>query len=160
MNSIHHVSDNHYDSCRGIDFIGVNVIFVCHDAKGNILFHKRSKNCRDEQGRWDCGAGAMEFGETFEEAVRREVKEEYGTEPLLVAYVDTRNVIRTHDSRTTHWVVNLHAVLVDPEKVKLNDPHKMDEIGWFTYDNLPSPLHSEALRDIERVSNFLSRKRT
>jgi ADP-ribose pyrophosphatase YjhB (NUDIX family) len=46
--------------------------------------HCRSKNCRDEQGCWDCGGGSMEFGETFEETVKREVEEEYGVVPIEI----------------------------------------------------------------------------
>jgi ADP-ribose pyrophosphatase YjhB (NUDIX family) len=62
---------------KGIDYIGVTVCFYCHDGKGNLLLQKRSHKCRDEQGMWDCGGGSMRFGETFEEAARREIKEEY-----------------------------------------------------------------------------------
>ena len=29
----------------GVDYIGVTVVFYCHDGKGNFLMHKRSKNC-------------------------------------------------------------------------------------------------------------------
>ncbi len=47
----------HQNAKRGIDYIGVNCVFWCHDGKGNVLFHKRSKNCRDEQGTWTPAAG-------------------------------------------------------------------------------------------------------
>lgn len=36
---------------NGIDYIGVGVVFFCHDGGGNFLMNKRSKNSRDEQGR-------------------------------------------------------------------------------------------------------------
>ena len=91
-----------HDLKRGIDYIGVTVVFYCHDGAGRLLLHKRSAACRDEQGRWDVGGGSMEFGETFEEAVRREVREEYGVEPLSVVYAATTNVLREHDGCTTH----------------------------------------------------------
>jgi 8-oxo-dGTP diphosphatase len=55
---------------RGIDYIGITCVFFCHDGKGNILLHKRSEKCKDEQGNWDCGGGALEFGEEFDQGVR------------------------------------------------------------------------------------------
>ena len=48
---------------KGIDYIGVGVSFICHDGKGNYLMNKRSKNCRDEHGKWDFGGGAVDFSQ-------------------------------------------------------------------------------------------------
>jgi 8-oxo-dGTP pyrophosphatase MutT (NUDIX family) len=140
---------------RGIDYIGVNCVFWCHDGNGKVLFHKRSKNCRDEQGTWDAGGGAMEFGETFEDCVRREAKEEYGVEALKIEYVTTKNVLRENNGRQTHWIKNLHRVLIDPKQAKIGEPHKMDELGWFTMDNLPSPLHSQIPDEVEAIKKYL-----
>lgn len=142
---------------KGIDYIGVNCCFVCHDGQGRILLHKRSVNCRDEQGCWDSGAGALEHGETFEEGVRREVREEYGVEPMSVTYVRTRNLIRPHADGRSHWVVNLHLVEVDPEQVSIGEPDKMDEIGWFDIDHLPQPLHSAFIDDLSQIKHLLVR---
>ena len=142
----------------GIDNIGVNCVFWCHDGNGRVLMHKRSNNCRDEQGRWDCGGGAMEFGETFEDTVRREVMEEYGVEPLEIQYLITRNVLREHNGQKTHWIKNMHWVLVDPAKVINNDPQKADEIGWFTFDDLPEPLHSQTNIEANILKEFLKNK--
>ena len=76
------------DIKRGVDYIGVTVNFIIHDGKGNVLLQKRSQNCRDEQGRWDIGGGALEFGEKLEDAVRREVKEDsVQTRKKLHSYV-------------------------------------------------------------------------
>lgn len=144
------------DAKRGIDCIGVNVVFYCHDGKGNILLHKRSAKCRDEQGTWDSGAGAVEFGETLEEAVRREVREEYGTEAIKAEYVTTLNVLRKHNDQPTHWVKNLHWVLVDPFKVKNGEPEKIDELSWFTFDNHPEPMHSQWARETELLRKYLA----
>lgn len=143
---------------RGVDYIGVCCVFWCHDAEGRVLMHKRSNKCRDEQGRWDCGAGSMEFGETFEDTVRREVMEEYGAVALGIQYITTRNVLREHNGQTTHWIKNLHWVLIDPAHVTNKEPEKIDELGWFTLDKLPSPLHSQIILEVGIIKKFLAGK--
>lgn len=147
-----------HDLKRGVDYIGVNVVFICHDKDGRVLMNKRSAKCRDEQGRWEFGAGSMEFGETFEEAVRCEVKEEYGVEPLAIEYVATKNVLREHGGRPTHWIKNMHWVLVDPASIKKGDPEKIDEIKWFLTGDLPSPLHSQVPLEVEILKKFLAER--
>lgn len=51
----------------GTDFIGVGVVYFCHDGKGSVFMSKRGQNARDERGRWDIGGGAMDFGSSVEE---------------------------------------------------------------------------------------------
>ncbi|HVX58651.1 MAG TPA: NUDIX domain-containing protein [Candidatus Saccharimonadales bacterium] len=131
------------DSRRGVDYIGVTTPFIIHDGQGRILLQKRSKNCRDEQGRWDVGGGSMEFGEDWEQSVRREVKEELCVEALEVKFLKAFNALRNNGGTFTHWVALVHSVLVDPSKVRIGEPHKIDEIGWFTLKDLPEPLHSQ-----------------
>ena len=50
---------------------------------------------------------------------------------------------RIYNGKKTHWVALIHAVLVNASSVKLGEPEKFDEIGWFNSSNLPSPLHSQ-----------------
>ncbi|MDB5182913.1 MAG: hypothetical protein JWO47_697 [Candidatus Saccharibacteria bacterium] len=137
------------DLRRGIDYIGISANFVIHDGKGNILLQKRSQNCRDEQGNWDIGGGALEFGETLVEGVRREVKEELMTEALEIKLLKAYEAIRDNNGTPTHWMAFTHAVLVDPKSIKIGEPHKIDEIGWFTSANLPSPLHSQFYKSFD-----------
>lgn len=128
---------------KGVDYIGVTCVFFCHDGKGNLLFHKRSQNCRDERGNWDGGGGSLEFGESFEEGVRREIKEEYCCEVLDLKFIGARNVLRkNHDNKKTHWIALLFVARVDPKQVNIGEPEYMDEIGWFSENNLPEPMHS------------------
>lgn len=127
---------------KGVDYIGVTCVFFCHDGKRNFVLHKRSQNCRDEVGKWDCGAGALEFGEDFETGARREIKEEYGADVLNLKHVGTTSVVRKNGDETTHWVAVIFAAQVDPAQVRIGEPESMDEIGWFTEATLPSPLHS------------------
>lgn len=139
-----------FDLQKGVDFIGVTCVFLCHDGRGNFLMHKRSKNCRDEVGRWDTGSGSMEFGETPEVAVRREIFEEYGVKAKKVQFYGIRNALRQNGEQKTHWIALLYTALVDPKKVKIGEPDKMDELGWFQLDRLPRPAHS-AFRDQMRI---------
>ncbi|MCX6727754.1 MAG: NUDIX domain-containing protein [Candidatus Saccharibacteria bacterium] len=136
------IAEDEIDKLRGIDYIGVTINFLVHDGKGNILLQKRSKNCRDEQGRWDIGGGAVEFGETLDEAVIREVREEYRTEPIELELNKVFTALREHEGMKTHWVGINYTVLVDPETVSIGEPHKADELGWFGADSLPDPMHS------------------
>lgn len=126
----------------GIDYIGVTTPFYCNDGKGNFLFHKRSSNCRDEHGRWDMGGGQIEFGETPEQAVLREVQEEYNCKGIIQKALPPYTILREQNSILTHWIGIPYFILVDPKDVKNNDPDKIEELGWFRMDNLPKPLHS------------------
>lgn len=126
----------------GVDYIGISTPFYCHDGKGNFLLHKRSKNCRDEQGNWDPGSGKLDFGTTLEENVLREVFEEYGCTGEIQERLPSHDIFRENNGVKTHWVAVPFFVKVDPSQVKNNEPEKIDEIGWFTLDNLPTPLHT------------------
>ncbi len=127
---------------RGVDCIGVCVSFLLHDGNGGVLLHKRSEKCRDECGNWDCGAGALEFGESFEASLRREITEEVCAEIIEIKALGARNVLREHQGIATHWVAVRYAVQVDPTQVQNGEPEKIDEIGWFTIGTLPNPKHT------------------
>ena len=128
---------------RGLDCIGVSVVFIVHDGKGNVCLQKRSQTAKDEQGRWDPGGGKLEFGETMDGAVRREVKEELCAIGTEVKFLGAYDAHRKQNGKFTHWVALVHAVKVDPKQVKNGEPNKVDEIAWFTSRNLPSPRHSQ-----------------
>jgi 8-oxo-dGTP diphosphatase len=126
----------------------VSVVFVCHDGTGRILLARRSAGARDEPGAWDCGAGALEHGETFEAAVTREVTEEYSTGPIAIEQAGVRNVLRGD----SHWVAVIFRVRLDPDRVRIGEPHKFDRLGWFAPDQLPAPLHSQLSATLELLS--------
>lgn len=104
---------------------------------------KRSNNARDEHGRWDIGGGGIEFGDTIENTVRKEIQEEYCTDVLNSEFLGYRDVHREHQGRPTHWVALDFKVRVDPVKVTNGEPHIFEEVKWFTFDALPKNLHSQ-----------------
>ncbi len=140
----------------GIDHIGISCVFACHDGSGQVLMARRGPGVRDEHGRWDFGAGKLEQGEEWEAAIRREVEEEYGAAPQVIDFLTAGNALRTLNGNVTHWIWLLFAVRVDPAEVRNNEPHKFDQIGWFTLDTLPTPLHSQITgRTIEALRQYL-----
>jgi 8-oxo-dGTP diphosphatase len=127
----------------GRHHIGTGVTFFCHDGKGRFLMGKRSELCRDEQGVWCIGGGEIHFGEQALTALRRELKEEYGAAPLHVEFLGYRDAMRSNDSFITHWLMLDFLVQVDPETVRLGEPHKIEVIDWFTLDTVPAGCHSQ-----------------
>src|SRR5262245_31287713 len=129
---------------QGLDYIGNSVVFFCHDGKGNIVLAKRSNNARDEHGTWDIGGGGIDFGQTVEQTLRDEIRQEYCTEVEDVEFLGFRDVHRMNaDGSKTHWVALDFKVLVNPDLVKIGEPHKFDDIGWFRLEALPEPLFSQ-----------------
>lgn len=128
---------------KGEDFTGVAIVFFCHDGEGNVLLSKRSQNCRDEQGTWDPGGGAVEFSDTIEETLKKEIMEEYCTDVLDYEFLGYRDVHRKINEKSTHWIALDFKVLVDRNKVKNGEPHKLEDVCWFTANSLPKPTHSQ-----------------
>lgn len=128
---------------KGEDYTGVTIVYLCHDGNGNILLAKRGANCRDEHDTWDCGGGALEFGDTVESTLKKEIAEEYCTDVLDYEFLGYRDVHREYNGKKTHRIALDFKVLVDRKKVKNGEPHKFDELGWFTLNSFPTPLHSQ-----------------
>ncbi|HLD39769.1 MAG TPA: NUDIX domain-containing protein [Candidatus Nanoarchaeia archaeon] len=144
-----------YDQRKGVDFTGITIVFICHDGGGNFLMAKRSKNCRDEQGNWDIGGGSLEFSENILDTLKREIEEEYCTEVLEHEFLGYREVHRENNGVKSHWIAFDFKVKVDKSKVKIGEPHKQDDIGWFTLSNLPAPVHSQFPIFLGRYKNKL-----
>ena len=129
---------------KGVSFVGIATCFFCHDGQGNFVLAKRSNKARDEQGTWEVGGGGLKAGVAVEENIKREVKEEYGADALNLEFLGYRDIFRKLDDGTpTHWLGLDFAVLVNRNEVKNNEPDMFDEVEWFTFKDLPSPLHSQ-----------------
>jgi 8-oxo-dGTP diphosphatase len=137
------IADSRIDLRRGVDHIGISASFIVHDGKGNVLLQKRGAGARDENGNWDVGGGAIEFGESIDEAIRREIKEELCAETIDIQFLTVYDAFRELNGVKTHWIAIMHAVQVDPQTVSIGEPDKIDELGWFSSAKLPSPLHSQ-----------------
>lgn len=130
---------------KGIDYIGIAVAFLCHDGKGNVLMAKRSINARDEHDKWDIGARGIELGDTVQETLEKEIKEEYCADIVGTDFLGYRTVFREHGGKKNHWIMFDFKVQVKPEMVKNGEPHKFDELKWFPINSMPKPenMHSQ-----------------
>jgi 8-oxo-dGTP diphosphatase len=140
---------------QGIDYIGVGVTFLCHDGAGNILLHLRSAQCRDEHGRWDIGGGGIDHGETIEDTLTREIKEEFCTDIIAHELLGYRDVHREQDGARTHWIMFDFLVHIARDSVAIGEPHKCDDIGWYTFDTLPAPMHSQWIAFVAQYTSRL-----
>jgi 8-oxo-dGTP diphosphatase len=140
---------------KGEDYTGITIVYYCHDGEENLLLSKRSKNCRDEHETWDPGGGGLEFGDTVENTLRKEIKEEYCSDVIEHEFLGFRDVHREHNGKKTHWLALDFKVLIDRSKAKNGEPHKFSEIKWFAKNNLPKPLHSQFPYFLEKYKDKL-----
>jgi ADP-ribose pyrophosphatase YjhB (NUDIX family) len=143
---------------KGIDYIGVGVVCLCHDGERNYLIGHRSDKCRDEHFKWDpVGSGGVKHGETIEQAVAREVREETGAENIVIERIGMRETFRELNGDTYHWIQYDHLVKVDPEEIFNPEPDKCLEIRWCELNEFPEnkDLHSQFPKFLETYKDSL-----
>lgn len=125
--------------------IGVGVII--ENSKGEILLQKRKDN-----GKWAIIGGGMELGETFEEVVRREAKEEAGIELgelTLMAICNGPDRFITYPNGD---IVYSSSVVFKTNSYSgeiISDPEETLEHRFFGRDNLPSEINEFDQKFIE-----------
>lgn len=113
--------------------VGIGVTIF---KNGKVLLGRRKVKGHDENVYASPG-GHLEFGESFEDCVRREVMEETGMEVDNIRLVTFANLL--------HWP-GKHYVDVGFDadwkagEPQLLEPDKCDHWGWYDIDNLPQPL--------------------
>jgi len=120
---------------KGIDYIGVGVGAVIFDSEGRVFLAKRGREARNESGGWEFPGGSVEFGETLEQAIAREVKEEYGIEIAVLGLLDVVNHLIPEERQ--HWVSPTYLCRIASGTPRIREPHKCDEIGWFAVGEIP-----------------------
>ena len=114
---------------KGIDFIGVGVGAAMF-KNGKIFLARRGPKARNEKGTWEIPGGSVEFGETFEQALKREIKEELGIEIELGELLGVCDHIIINEKQ--HWVSPTYFCKVKRGTPKIMEPEKCDKIGWFS----------------------------
>lgn len=119
---------------KGIDYIGVGVGAVIINPEGKFFLAKRGSRARNEAGKWDFPGGGVDFGERVEDALRREIKEEYNFEIEVVDLLDVCNHILVEEKQ--HWVSPTFLCKIKSGQPKICEPEKCEQIGWFTLEEI------------------------
>jgi 8-oxo-dGTP pyrophosphatase MutT (NUDIX family) len=119
------------------------------DTDGRVLLHRRA-----DSGVWDLIGGSMEPGETFEETVRREVREEIGVELgelELFEFYSGPEFFHTYPNgdQAYHVGAAFQAREIHGE-VRL-DASEVLELRYFSLGELPEPITHGARGTLERL---------
>lgn len=120
---------------KGIDYIGVGVGAVIMNAERRVFLAKRGSEARNERHKWEFPGGSVEFGETLEEALVREVKEEYDFSIEVLELLDVVNHLLPEERQ--HWVSPTFLCRYKSGTPRIMEPHKCDDIGWYPLDEIP-----------------------
>jgi len=127
--------------------IGVGA--VIEDEMGRILLVKhKTERGGFWQGKWICPGGELELGETIEEGIKREVKEETQLEiNLLKPLYPFDRVVRTDDGVSLHVIyIDYLARLIGGE---LKPGSDIGEAIWVEKERIPEiweELHDDTKR--------------
>jgi 8-oxo-dGTP diphosphatase len=124
-------------SARACFRIGV---FAVIERDGHFLLARRR-----DIGWWNLAGGGLEAGETVDEGLAREVREEIGVEIEIVRLVGVYSKPRKQEI-----VLAFLCHLRDPQAQPMTS-EEVSEVGWFLPEALPTdllPKHRQRLEDV------------
>ena len=123
---------------RGIDYIGVGVGAIIVDDAGRLFLARRGPAAKNERGLWEFPGGSLEFGERLADALKREMREEYGIEIEVGELLDVVDHILPDESQ--HWVSPTFICTIISGEPTIREVAKCSEIGWFAPEQVPDDI--------------------
>lgn len=113
--------------------VGVGVFVI---KEGKFLLQKRQGS--HGEGTWSLPGGYLEFGESFEEAAKREVKEEANLNITNIRFGAITNDMFTDKNKhfISIWILSDW----QSGELKNMEPEKCTAQSWCTLDDLPESL--------------------
>lgn len=120
----------------GKDYIGVGCGAFILNKEGKVLLQQRNKD--PEKGYWSIPGGKLEWMETFEEAVKREIKEECDIDIKIEKLLGICDHIVKNENQ--HWVSPSFLCKITNGEPKIMEPTKHTDMKWFSLNELPEKL--------------------
>ncbi len=117
---------------------------IVHDGK--VLLELR--NHEPDKGKWAFMGGYVDWDESTEQAIMREVKEEIGIETEVIGLFGVySDPDRDHDRNIQNVAI---VYLIKPlSYMFVLNPVEVKEVRWFSLDNLPDNIAFDHRRIIE-----------
>lgn len=141
----------------GKDFIGVGGGALIINNKNQVLLIRRTGKSQGGLGNiWARPGGAIEFGETVEDGIKREIKEELNIDIELFGPKTFENDIREEKGIKKHWIAFAYFSKIVSGELKNLEPEKHDKIEWFDLNSIPENTADFTKKHIEELKKYLS----
>ena len=100
--------------------------------------------------------GKLEWMETFEEAVKREIKEECDIDIKVLRLLGICDHIVKSENQ--HWVSPSFLCKIEKGEPKIMEPNKHLDMKWFSLDNLPEKLTITTKDAVNSYRNYINEK--
>ena len=142
--------------------IGHDIMFMpasggCIIQKNKILLQRRKDN-----GTWAMHGGSLEIGETFEEALYRELKEELNIVPKNPQFINVysgKELIFTYPNQDRVCAISAAYLIEEYDgKIKI-DQNEVSEVKWFDLENIPINLNPPDVLPIKDIIHYYIEKK-
>ncbi|OGZ27443.1 MAG: hypothetical protein A2365_03135 [Candidatus Nealsonbacteria bacterium RIFOXYB1_FULL_40_15] len=113
---------------KGVDYVGVGAGAMIFNRDGKVFLAKRGPKARNEAGKWDFPGGGVEFGKRCEDAVKREIKEEFNMDIEIIELLEVVSHILPEEKQ--HWVSPSYIAKYVSGEPRIMEPEKTEEIKW------------------------------
>ncbi len=120
-------------------------------VNGKVLIVRRSKGARGDFGTWELPGGRLEFGETPEQALCREVIEEVGIAVDILRPLDCWSFLKEEDTQII-GVTYLCKPQLESVEVQLSNEHT--EYSWISEKDWNGYEYSTGVEDAIRNWNW------
>lgn len=118
-----------------------------------VLLQKRVDN-----GEWAVHGGGFELGETSEEALKREIKEELGitvVNPKFFGEFSGEPLHFTYPNGDEVYVIDICYLITEYEGEINPDPEELQEVKWFDIDNLPEDIFYPDIEPLKALAKYM-----
>ena len=120
-------------------FLGGIAALIHDPAARQYLLLRRSAQKDFQSGDWECVTGRVDQGESYTQALHREVREEIGVEVQIDFLIGTTHFYRGAETPENELLgVIFDCTLADSKAVRLGDEHS--EMAWMTVDEVRAAL--------------------